>query len=63
MKKIENVKKLKNDLKEENETMEIRNNRLRNQLNKLNKEIENLQGKLTPVVQSMQEKNDENAPK
>ena len=57
MKKIVDVKKLKKELSEEKETMEIRNKTLKNQVSTLNTQIEELQKKLTPVVQSIQNTN------
>ena len=58
MKKIDDVKKLKKELTEEKETMEIRNKTLKNQVAiTLNTQIEELQKKLTPVVQSIQNTN------
>ena len=63
MQKIENVGNLKKDIKEEKETLEIRNKSLKSQIEKLNNEISGMQEKLTPIVQSMQESNNQNASK
>jgi len=56
MKKIDDIKKLKEELEDEKETMSIRNNSLKNQVSNLNKQIEELQAKLAPVVQNIQNK-------
>ena len=58
MKKIDDNSTLVNDLKEEKERMEIRNNSLKNQIEKMNVEIAEMQTKLEPVLQSIQENND-----
>ncbi|SVD75245.1 uncharacterized protein METZ01_LOCUS428099, partial [marine metagenome] len=43
--------------------LEIRNKSLKSQIEKLNNEISGMQEKLTPIVQSMQESNNQNASK
>jgi len=55
MKKIDDPKKLKKDLEEEKERMEIRNNSLKNQVQKMNEELEEMQKQLTPILQNIQE--------
>ncbi len=63
MKKVDDNTKLIKDLEEEKERMEIRNNSLKNQVGKMNEELEEMQKKLAPIVQNMQETNEKNAPK
>ena len=63
MKKVDDNAKLIKDLEEEKERMEIRNNSLKNQVGKMNEELEEMQMKLAPIVQNMQETNEKNAPK
>jgi prefoldin beta subunit len=63
MKKVDDNPKLIKDLEEEKERMEIRNNSLKNQVEKMNKELEEMQKKLAPIMQNMQETNGKNAPK
>tara|TARA_B100000959_G_scaffold245723_1_gene270586 strand:+ start:16 stop:396 length:381 start_codon:yes stop_codon:yes gene_type:complete len=63
MKKVDDNAKLIKDLEEEKERMEIRNNSLKNQVGKMNEELEEMQKKLAPIVQNMQETNEKNAPK
>ena len=43
--------------------MEIRNNSLKNQVGKMNEELEEMQKKLAPIVQNKQETNGKNSPK
>lgn len=62
MQKVENVEDLKKELNEERETLEIRNKSLKGQIDNLNNQISEMQNKLTPVVQSLQENKDQNAP-
>ena len=62
MQKVENIEDLKKELNEEKETLEIRNKSLKGQIDNLNKQISEMQNKLTPVVQSLQENKDQNAP-
>jgi len=62
MKKVEDIDKLRKELEEEKETMEIRNKSLKNQIEKINVELVVMQKKLTPVVQSVQETSGQNAP-
>mgnify|MGYP001194160762 FL=1 len=50
-------------MKDEKETLEIRNKTLKNQIDTLNNEIAKMQSKLTPIVQSLQENKDPNASK
>ena len=63
MKKVEDVEKLRSELTEEKETMEIRNKSLKNQIETINKELEGMQKKLTPVLQKVQEGSGKNASK
>tara|TARA_B100000809_G_scaffold75162_1_gene72895 strand:+ start:681 stop:1061 length:381 start_codon:yes stop_codon:yes gene_type:complete len=63
MKKVDDNPKLIKDLEEEKERMEIRNNSLKNQVGKMNKELEEMQKKLAPIMQNMQETNEKNTPK
>ena len=63
MKKVDDNAKLIKDLEEEKERMEIRNHSLKNQVEKMNEELEEMQMKLAPIVQNMQETNEKNAPK
>ena len=63
MKKIEDPKQLKKDLTEERERMEIRNKSLKNQVQKMNEELEQMQKQLAPVLQNVQESRVTNAPK
>ena len=63
MKKVDDNAKLIKDLEEEKERMEIRNNILKNQVEKMNEELEEMQIKLAPIMQNMQETNEKNAPK
>ena len=62
MKKVEDIDKLRKELEEEKETMEIRNKSLKNQIEKINVELVEMQKKLTPVVKSVQETSGQNAP-
>ena len=55
MQKVDNVKKLKKELMDEKETLEIRNKSLKGQVENLNVQIKEMQSKLTPIVQSLQE--------
>ncbi len=63
MKKVDDNPKLIKDLEEEKERMGIRNNSLKNQVGKMNEELEEMQKKLAPIMQNMQETNGKNAPK
>ena len=63
MKKIDDPKKLKKDLEEEKERMEIRNNSFKNQVQKMNEELEEMQKQLTPILQNIQENNVNDASK
>ena len=54
MQKVDNVKKLKKELMDEKETLEIRNKSLKGQVENLNVQINEMQSKLTPIVQSLQ---------
>lgn len=58
MKKIDDNSTLVNDLKEEKERMEIRNNSLKNQIEKMNVDLAEMQAKLEPVLQDIQGNND-----
>ena len=55
MQKVDNVKQLKKELIDEKETLEIRNKSLKGQVENLNVQINEMQSKLTPIVQSLQE--------
>ena len=61
MKKVDDIDKLRNELVEEKETMEIRNKSLKNQIEKINGELGEMQKKLAPVVQSVQKASGQNA--
>ena len=63
MKKVDDNAKLIKDLEDEKERMEIRNNSLKNQVGKMNEELEEMQKKLAPIVQNLQETNGKNSPK
>ena len=63
MKKIEDPKQLKKDLTEEKERMEIRNKSLKNQVQKMNEELEQMQKQLAPILQNVQENRLTDAPK
>ena len=58
MKKIDDNSGLVKDLKEEKERMEIRNNSLKNQIEKMNVDLAEMQAKLEPILQDIQGKND-----
>ena len=45
------------DLADEKERMVIRNNSLKGQIEKMNKELEDMQKKLAPILQNIQEVN------
>ena len=62
MKKVDDIDKLRKELGEEKETMEIRNKSLKNQIEKINDELGEMQKKLAPVVQSVQKASGQNAP-
>jgi prefoldin beta subunit len=61
MKKIDDNTILVKDLNDEKERMEIRNNSLKNQIEKMNVEIAEMQATLDPVLQSIQENNDKSS--
>ena len=61
MKKVDDIDKLRNELVEEKETMEIRNKSLKNQIEKINGELGEMQKKLAPVIQSVQKASGQNA--
>ena len=61
MQKVDNVKKLKKELMDEKETLEIRNKSLKGQVENLNVQINGMQSKLTPIVQSLQENKNQDA--
>ena len=63
MKKIEDPKQLKKDLTDEKERMEIRNKSLKNQVQKMNEELEQMQKQLAPILQNVQENRVTDAPK
>ena len=62
MKKVGDIDKLRKELEEEKETMEIRNKSLKNQIEKINGELVEMQKKLAPVIQNAQETSGQNAP-
>ena len=55
--------RLKKDLTEEKERMEIRNKSLKNQVQKMNEELEQMQKQLAPILQNVQENRVTDAPK
>ena len=61
MKKVDDIDKLRKELVEEKETMEIRNKSLKNQIEKINGELGEMQKKLAPVIQSVQKASGQNA--
>jgi prefoldin beta subunit len=61
MKKVDDIDKLRKELGEEKEIMEIRNKSLKNQIEKINGELGEMQKKLAPVVQSVQKASGQNA--
>ena len=61
MQKVDSVAELKKELIDEKETQEIRNKSLKSQIENLNNQINEMQSKLTPIVQSLQESKDNNA--
>ena len=61
MQKVDSVKKLKKELMDEKETLEIRNKSLKGQVENLNVQINEMQSKLTPIVQSLQENKNQDA--
>ena len=63
MKKIDDPEKLKKDLVEEKERMEIRNKSLKAQVQKMNEELEEQQKQLAPILQNIQENKVNDAPK
>ena len=62
MQKVDNVKQLKKELMDEKETLEIRNKSLKSQVENLNVQINEMQSKLTPIVQSLQGNKSQDAP-
>ena len=61
MKKVDDIDKLRKELGEEKETMEIRNKSLKNQIERINGELGEMQKKLAPVVESVQKASGQNA--
>lgn len=61
MQKVDDVKQLKKELMDERETLEIRNKSLKGQVENLNIQINEMQSKLTPIVQSLQENKNQDA--
>ena len=61
MQKVDDVKHLKKELMDEKETLEIRNKSLKGQVENLNVQINEMQSKLTPIVQSLQENKNQDA--
>ena len=61
MQKVDDVKLLKKELMDEKETLEIRNKSLKGQVENLNVQINEMQSKLTPIVQSLQENKNQDA--
>ena len=61
MKKVEDIEKLRSELNDEKEIMNIRNKSLKKQIETSNKELEEMQKKLAPVLQKVQEGSGKNA--
>ena len=61
MKKVEDIEKLRSELNDEKEIMNVRNKRLKKQIETSNKELEEMQKKLAPVLQKVQEGSGKNA--
>ena len=61
MQKVDDVKLLKKELMDEKETLEIRNKSLKGQVENLNVQINEMQSKLAPIVQSLQENRNQDA--
>ena len=60
--KLDYAKQLKKELEDEKETLEIRNKSLKSQVENLNVQINEMQSKLTPIVQSLQGNKSQDAP-
>ena len=54
MVRVDDLKKLKSNLKEEQETLELLTKTLKSQVDKLNTPLQELQARLTPVLQRLQ---------
>ena len=54
MVRVDDLKKLKSDLKEEQERHELRMKMLKTQIDKLNTQLQEMQTRLTPVLQRLQ---------
>ena len=54
MVRVDDMKKLKSDLKEEQERHELRMKTLKTQIDKLNTQLQEMQTRLTPVLQRLQ---------
>ena len=54
MVRVDDLTKLKTDLKEEKETLELRTKTLKSQIDKLNTQLQEMQTRLTPVLQRLQ---------
>ena len=54
MVRVDDLKKLKSDLKEEQERHELRTKTLKTQIDKLNTQLQEMQTRLTPVLQRLQ---------
>ena len=54
MVRVDDLKKLKSDLKEEQERHELRMKTLKTQIDKLNTQLQEMQTRLTPVLQRLQ---------
>ena len=61
MKKVEDIEKLRSELNDEKEIMNVRNKSLKKQIETSNKELEEMQKKLAPVLQKVQEGSGKNA--
>ena len=61
MQKVDDVKQLKKELMDEKETLEIRNKSLKGQVENLNIQINDMQNRLAPIVQSLQENKNQDA--
>jgi len=54
MVRVDDLAKLKSDLKDEQETLELRTKTLKSQIDKLEAQLQEMQTRLTPVMQRLQ---------
>ena len=54
MVRVDDLAKLKSDLKDEQETLELRTKTLKSQIDKLEAQLQEMQTRLTPVLQRLQ---------